>query len=289
MIKQFILTSIAILTMVLISNGQTQKITVSGNVVDNRGNPVHLAHITFTDLDTTGGNTAATDTLLTKADGTYSKQITLNSTARMLFYIVIMDGHTTKTGFKFQLSPTMNLGTTTLEIASATDSLEISGIVHDNKNNEPIADAQVVMSVISTIVSLPDTLYTNANGEFSHTIAGTTEGIFSTEPKVYYDVSKINFTEIKDSLVITSKVIDLGTITLKNTTDIKHKHSPILEIENQPYNVTIYTLNGQKVFQGTKEAFSRYKNLINLPTQYYILEKKFKGITISNLEYIDKK
>ena len=289
MVKQCILTSIVLLTMALISSAQTKKITVSGNVVDNNGKPVYLAHITFSDMDTTGGITPATDTLLTKADGTFSKQITLNSTAKMLVYIVVMDGHKAKTGYNLQLSPNMNLGTMTIDVASQDDSLKISGLVQDKSTNNPVEGVQVILSVVSSIISLPDTVYTKNDGRFSHTIAGTTEGIVSMKPFVYYTISKKNFTEVKDSLVPTKKEIDLGTIKMKQLTNIKHNFVLFNETSNQPHTITIYTLQGKKIFQGTKESFSLNKTLYALPTQWYIYEKKYKGVTISQLQFGSEK
>lgn len=284
-----ILSSMILLTIVVSGIAQTQDVTVSGKVVDNNGNPVHLAHITFTDLDTSNGNTASFDTVLTKADGSFSKTIKLNSTAKILAYIVVMDGHKIKTGYKLQISSNINLDTITIDIAGPNDSLKISGTIQDNTTSKPIENAQVVLSVTSSIISLPDTVYTDASGKFSHTMAGTTEGVLQSDPKVVYVITKKDYSNIKDSLVPTSANVDLGIIKMKSTVNIIHNLISYKEAKNQPYNITLYTLQGQKIFEGTNKTFSQYQSISNLPAQYYIVEKKFKGLTVSYLEFVMKK
>ncbi len=251
-------------------------ITVTGTVVDTADNKIEGALVRLTSrmigLDY--------DSVLTDADGKFSKKMTVRDNDRRISYIASKNGYQNAMGNKgIDSSSIIDLGKIVLRKGGGVGrTVTVTGRVVDSGSNEPIENARVVLSTINVLN--PDTVNTNRSGRFSASVEIPASG--STNPIIIYAVFMENYNpKVGQKAVTLLPMVDLGTIKLiKSSVGINSVPRLKGGVSLKPNKLEIYTLKGQMIYSGLIKNHNFPYSLCISPQQPLIIRYKRNDIVL---------
>jgi hypothetical protein len=254
----------------------TMVVTVSGKVVDSTGLPVADAMV-LTLSDTTFVLNSL-DSIVTKKDGTFSKQITVPKGTALLGYGVIKPGYQLSYGIGLVLLGSSNFGTTILKRGSPGKPTAVSGRVIDSLSGLPVGDAMVRLTAISgAAVNPPDSARTSVDGKFSLTMLIDTSSIGPITSRIGYSVEKSDYQTKMGSYIIQGvgeiKIGDMPIRTVLSAVRPLQRAA----FRPMPASATFYSLRGQELllnrFSGAHATSQPIIILHRYPTNQKAAEK----------------
>lgn len=286
--KSAFLTNIILILFVLSQSAlsQTREVTVQGTVTDSNGQPIADAIILVTaDADVINNpfdSLISIDTIFSGADGTFSKQITVELNAFLLYCIVAKSGYSMQIKIgTIQLTGVADLGTIVLPVETLVP-VTITGRVLDSATAEPIPEALVIITNSSVILdTIYDSVFTDAQGTFSLETEMGSSGMII----IVYMAMKDGYETKGGYSEATQGTTDLGDILLVKSTPIIY--TPVIKKQIAiPNRVEIYSAAGRLLYSGPQTDVNRLRHLDVMKSQPVILRFKRDTKVLYNKYFI---
>jgi hypothetical protein len=266
-------------------------ITVSGVVVDSvTMQPVPNATVLLLDTSTNIDTSAIgsidisklkPDSVLTTANGSFSKPLTVPYANIILAYMVVKEGYFLDFNFTLMLSTTINLDTIKLipNAIAPKDTVTVSGTIVDSTTGIGIPGALIGLSG-GDLDTAGKTAVADNQGNFSRQVIVSKVGTFTI---VGYIAYKDGYNPAVGTKNATGKTVDLGIIKLLPNTQVRWTMRAAIPVPIRATNMTLYSLNGQRIYTGPGMPLKR---AIRLPTSAVVADFKMHGTAIGRKKVI---